>query len=384
MNTTQLCAFESFRPEKMMFSKPESGSISGSIPKIQFKRVRINIRNPDNTVGDFILSTPPNLLCYGLQENIDMATGSVSGYVFPICLWGRQGPTPEESLFVDQFNAMVEMCKKHLVENRDSIEKYDLEMNDLKKLNPLYWKMDKGKVVEGRGPMLYAKVLMNKKEDKIGTIFIDDQTNVMINGLDLLNKRCTVTCALKIESIFIGNKISLQIKLFESVVNVVDTSLKTFLRPISTLRLEDDGSVYGDGPAVSSLGGAAGSLDPATIAPGAGSTLNPPPPSSIQGDEEEEEMLEEEEEYGQEGGTGKENDIYTTEETRFEGVEEGLFAKDVPQVPVSSFPEVAVATTTPKDVFTAPSLSTVLSGQEGTSGTRKPRTKKANGVSGSR
>ena len=34
------------------------------------------------------------------------------------------------------------------------IEKYDLEKADLKKLNPLYWKREQGKIVEGRGPTL--------------------------------------------------------------------------------------------------------------------------------------------------------------------------------------------------------------------------------------
>ena len=52
---------------------------------------------------------------------------------------------------------------------------YNLDFSDLKRFNPLYWKTEKGKIVEDRGPTLYAKCLYNKGEQKINTIF--DITN---------------------------------------------------------------------------------------------------------------------------------------------------------------------------------------------------------------
>lgn len=233
MNNLQLSDYKTFDVRKITFSKPEVGSISGNLPKISFKRLRIGARYPDGSHGDLLIQTPENLLSFGLQENTDLATGAVSGYQFPICLWSRNGATEEEKAFTDKFNEIVDHIKAYLVAHRDEIEKYDLELTDLKKFNPLYWKMEKGKVVEGRGPMLYVKVMSSKKTGQILTGMIDDETNTYIDPMDLLNKRCYITGAIKIESIFIGNKISLQLKLFEAVIRVIDTSnsVRGLLRP---------------------------------------------------------------------------------------------------------------------------------------------------------
>lgn len=231
----QLSDYQSFDVRDIVFSKPEIGSISAnsSGPKISFKRLRIGARYRDGSQGDLLLRTPENLLSFGLQENTDLGTGAVSGYQFPICLWNRNGATPDEKAFTDKFNEIVEYVKSYLVAHRDDIEKYDLELTDLKKFNPLYWKMEKGKVVEGRGPMLYVKVMSSKKTGQILTGMIDDDTNAYIDPMDLMNKRCYITGALKIESVFIGNKISLQLKLYEAVVKVIDNqnSVRGLLRP---------------------------------------------------------------------------------------------------------------------------------------------------------
>ena len=232
MNPTQVSDFRNFNVDNIVFSKPEVGSIAGSIPKISFKRIRLAVRNPDHSVGEFVMLSPANLLSFGLQENIEMGTGVVNGYQFPVCLYNKNGASEEEKKFVTMFNQIVEHCKKHLVGHRDDIEKYDLEMNDLKKFNPLYWKMEKGKIVEDRGPMMYLKVVNNRATDKISTFFIDDETNTFMDPKDLLNKRCLTTVAIKFESIFIGNKISIQIKLKEAIVRLMDTTtVQSLLRP---------------------------------------------------------------------------------------------------------------------------------------------------------
>lgn len=236
----QLSDYKTFDVKNITFSKPEIGNISGNLPKISFKRLRIGARYSDGSQGDLLIQTPENLLSFGLQENTDLTTGAVSGYQFPVCLWNRNGATAEEKAFTDKFNDIVDYIKTYLVEHRDEIEKYDLELTDLKKFNPLYWKMEKGKIVEGRGPMLYVKVMSSKKTGQILTGMIDDETNTYIDPMDLMNKRCYITGAIKVESIFIGNKISLQLKLFEAVVKVIDNnnSVRGLLRPNAKPRPE--------------------------------------------------------------------------------------------------------------------------------------------------
>lgn len=233
MNHTQLTNFKDYDVNRLIFSNPEVGSIPGSVSKLTFKRIRLATKNLDGTIGDLVLATPPDLMCYGLQEQTDPATGVVNGYQFPLVLWNRNNPTEEEKDFTTTIHKICDACKEHLVKNRDSIEKYDLEMNDLKKFNPLYYKMEKGKVVEGKGPMLYIKTLASKKDGiiKVHTIFTDGETNELITPMDLMNKRCYVRGAIKFESIFIGTKISIQLKLFEAQVKVIDRAFKSLLNP---------------------------------------------------------------------------------------------------------------------------------------------------------
>jgi len=227
MSSIQLTNVNQFNTKNLVFSKPDGGNID----KIKFKRIRIATRYPDGSVGDLIIATPPNLHCFGLQESKDLGSNAVNGYSMPLCLWSRNGPTEDERKFTDTFTAIADHCKKYLLEHRDEIEKYDLDASDLKKFNPLFWKMEKGKVVEGRGPMLYAKAILNKKLNKISTIFVNEETNEEIDPFELMNKVCSVTAAVKIESIFIGNKISLQVKLFEVVYRMRELSVRGLLRP---------------------------------------------------------------------------------------------------------------------------------------------------------
>ena len=240
-HTTQLTDFKEYDVNRLIFSNPEIGNIPGSVSKLTFKRIRLATKNQDGTIGDLVLATPPDLMCYGLQEQTDPATGVINGYQFPLVLWNRNNPTEEEKAFTTTIHKICDACKDHLVKNKDTIEKYDLEMTDLKKFNPLYYKMEKGKIVEGKGPMLYIKTLTSKKDGniKVHTIFTDGDTNELINPMDLMGKRCYVRGAIKIESIFIGTKISLQLKLFEAQVKVIDRAFKSLLNPNVIINREE-------------------------------------------------------------------------------------------------------------------------------------------------
>lgn len=229
MYSTKLSTPKEYNIDNMIFSKPETGNIPGSVPKLSFKRIKINTKNGDGTVGDLIFETPPDLFSFGLQENREMGTGNINGYVLPICLWNKNGATEDEKCFISVLDKVIERCKEHLLANKDEIEKYNLEASDLKNLNPLYWKKEKGKIVEGKGPVLYIKTLMSKKNEKISTVFINEETNEEIDPFDVLNKYCFVRGAVKIESLFIGKTISLQIKLYEVVVRLIDSERKTLL-----------------------------------------------------------------------------------------------------------------------------------------------------------
>lgn len=239
-DNTQITPIQGYDTKRIVFSEPISGSIPDSKPKIEFKRINISTRNEDGSTGELILPTT-RLFSFGVSENTSQETGKVSGYTFPLCLWSKDGPSEEEKQWTDLFDNIVEKCVDHLVENREEIEMFELSRADLTKskggLNPLYWKKEKhtnenGKtvmrVVPGSGPTLYTKLIFSKKNDKFLSQFFDINDEP-IDALDLMGKYCYTNAAIKIESIFIGSRISLQVKLYEAVVEPTSTGMRRLL-----------------------------------------------------------------------------------------------------------------------------------------------------------
>ncbi len=210
----------------MVLGKPEKGTIPGS--GVTFLRVKIGTKYDKDTVGDLILQTS-RLYGYGVQENKN-PEGRVTGHVFPLVMWDRQNPSEYEKQFTDTITNISNHCVDWLLDNRDVVEKYDLERGDLKKFNPLYFKKEKGKIIEGKPPTLYTKLMQSKKSGII-SMFINNDTNKEVDAMTLLNTHCYAEAAIKIESIFIGNKISLQVKLYEAVVTPREGGKKSLLRP---------------------------------------------------------------------------------------------------------------------------------------------------------
>jgi hypothetical protein len=97
-------------------------------------------------------------------------------------------------------------------------------------------------VVEGAAPTLYAKLIVSKKQgEKIITVFFDEDSGESVNALDLLGKHCYARAAIKVESIFIGNKVSVQFKLYECQVTLIDFGHKRLLqRPASDSRVGNE------------------------------------------------------------------------------------------------------------------------------------------------
>lgn len=234
---TQLISADSYDVENIVFSTPVEQKIPDS--KISSKRIFLSTRNPDGTVGELCMATD-EIYSFGVNLNLDEKNKDlVTGYTMPLCLFNKNGPTESEKQFVDTFNRIVEKCKDHIIENKDALDQYSLERSELKKIcNSLYYKRDpknKAKIMEGAGPTLYAKLIFNKKKNEITTTFFNSQTGEEINPLDLVDKHCYSKAVIKFESIFIGNKISLQIKLYDCGVKMIDSGRKKLLpRPTAS------------------------------------------------------------------------------------------------------------------------------------------------------
>ena len=135
MSNTQLTSAIGYQTNNMIFSKPEKGTIPGS--GLTYMRVKVATKYSDGTSGDLIMSTDSTeLYSYGVQEN-KSPDGNVNGHVLPLCMWDRDGPSHSQKQFTDTFDAVIDKCKDWLLDNKDKIEKYDLEKADLKKMNPI-------------------------------------------------------------------------------------------------------------------------------------------------------------------------------------------------------------------------------------------------------
>lgn len=241
---TQLTPAKGYDAKKrMVFSEPISGTIPGNGPKIEFKRINISTRNNDGTIGELVIPTT-KLFSFGVGENKDQNSDKVTGYTFPICLYSRDGPTDEEKTWVETFDKIVDRCVEYILEHKDDIDQYELTRTELTRskggLNPIYRKKERVKDektgqmvlrdVPGQGPTLYTKLIYSKKNNKFLTHFFNIKDEPL-DAMELMGKYCHVNAAIKIESIFIGGtgKISLQVKLYEAVVELSNAGPKKLL-----------------------------------------------------------------------------------------------------------------------------------------------------------
>jgi len=235
---TQLSNALEFDSANIVFQEPQLNSITlgDGKTKINYYRIPVGVRNPDGTLGELVFPTE-KVFSFGVQENKNMESDRIDGYSMALCMWNRDGATPEQKQWIETFSQAIERCKEHVVDIKEDIEKYDLEMSDLKKFNPLYYKREKGKIVEGRGPTLYPKLITSRKENppKILTPFYDQDTGENLNPRSLIGKYCHVTAAVKIESIYVGARISPQVKLYEAEIKLAQNKSRRLLARNTTV-----------------------------------------------------------------------------------------------------------------------------------------------------
>lgn len=234
MSNVRLSSIQNFNTENIIFSEAKESNIPGSY------RITIASRYPDKSTGPLLFSTD-NVYSFGIQENKSLDKPiRTTGFSIPLCLWNKDGPTEYQTQFIETIEKVSEHIKKHMLKNevKKAVKKYDLVESDLRKFNPLWYKKEDGQIVEGRGPMLYPKLMCDKNLN-IYTIFAD-QYGRDIDALDLIGQKCIVRACVKIESIFIGSKISLQVKVTEVEVQQQGNSRPRLLCKPTPLEEEEE------------------------------------------------------------------------------------------------------------------------------------------------
>lgn len=250
---TQLTIMNNLNVENIVFNKTIN-----SKGVFNNRYVPLSIKNPDGSIGDLVIQTCPNLFSFGIIENRDKKSDTLEGYSFPLYLWNRNGCAPEEKEWTDKFDDIVSKCKEYILNNKQELGCWDIEKSDLKKIaSCMWWKKNPstGRIQEGTGPTLYVKLMSFRNDNGVRfvTNIYDADTDDPISPQDIIQKRCHVTAAIKIESIFIGsdNKIRLQVKMLESVIRLSETKQKRLLPSrmmntvpsIEPIEQQDDNSI---------------------------------------------------------------------------------------------------------------------------------------------
>lgn len=241
--STQLSSPATYDVANMIFGKAIAGSAGGANgngPAIKYFRIPISTRNSDGSIGELVFQTE-ELFSFGVSRNTDQQSGKVTGYTFPLCMWNKDGATDAEKAFSNVIEQVVEKCKDHLILDSTKVEikKFNLKRDGLDSLgNFMYWKRgDDGAILQDKGPVLYPKLIESKKNNKIITGMFDSNGDD-IDPLSLEKKFCWVKAAIKIESIYVGSKISLQVKVYEAEVRLVESGARRLLqRPRSDARV---------------------------------------------------------------------------------------------------------------------------------------------------
>lgn len=221
MYSTQLTDFHHLDTDNIFFQTNDRDN--------GVQRIRVMTHHMDGTRGDLIVSTP-RFVTFGLQEIVNHHTKEPIGYQLPFVLWGKNGPTAEEQLFLDKLQEVTDTIKDYLLSHYP-----DLNPEAVASIDPVYYKKEKGEKVENKAPILFARLNSHRNEEDtiIRTLFTDDITKDRIDPLSTLNKRCLVQGAIKIESVILtpNGRPRLQIKLFEVKVRPLNSGFKSLLEP---------------------------------------------------------------------------------------------------------------------------------------------------------
>lgn len=217
----QLIDVFNFDATKIIFSDPEEKKIPND-SKLTYYTVNVKIQNPDGTKGDLIFNTG-RCMSYGINTEYD--TPSISVQFFD-----RDGPTEYQKAVIDCIEKITQRAREYLVEKRKALGLPKLEESDLKELGFVKYKTNEdGDIDLTKSPTASIKLMQRAySSDKNGEsvkldepevlskFYDEDDEDLEVDWKNFEKKRCFVTCAIKIQSIFI-NKMTkkLQTKLVE-------------------------------------------------------------------------------------------------------------------------------------------------------------------------
>ena len=215
--------------DNIIFSEPEEGKLPQANPNaipISFYRIYIKHKNGD----DVIMKIGP---CYtfGVSENFSQETKELTGYQMPLVMFDRDGASDYQKSVVEHLDQLSAMGKKAVISYKKQIKKGDLQESDVRNMNILYrYKDENGLYIQDKSPVLYCKLISSKKKGmKILTNFtlmdivngnckiVKNEKNepIELDPKKLIGVAGMAEVYVKLESIFIGSKMTYQIKAWD-------------------------------------------------------------------------------------------------------------------------------------------------------------------------
>jgi Protein of unknown function (DUF2738). len=237
---------DEYDSKNIHFDLPEERKIPNS--NMCYKSVPIGTKNPDGTVSDLYLKWKQPMFSFGVQELTSLETKKITGHSVSVCLYNKEGPTPEQEQGVQVLEEIIKAGKAFLLEHKAELGVAKLNESHLDKMdNMVYWETDKkaitpdgqknpnfGSKVPGKGPTMSPKLIEFPEKKKgnevipasVGTVFYlasEVDANGKMVEVDPFKYLSTKTsknyfhCSplIKLESIYFGAVKTFQCKLTE-------------------------------------------------------------------------------------------------------------------------------------------------------------------------
>jgi hypothetical protein len=148
---------------------------------------------------------------FGVARNT-LDTNSIS-YQISLCLYDRENPKDSEIKWAAKYEELATVCREYL--KNSEFKKLKGQIDAMKGLS---WKGNE--IGDADGPKLYPKIMFNQKKEEFITVFeTDEDMEDVEDPLTILDKRCKIKVALRFESIFIGSKVALQVRVNDALIS---------------------------------------------------------------------------------------------------------------------------------------------------------------------
>jgi len=234
---TELLELNSYDLNRLHFDPVVEHELQQGNKTIKYYKINIGSKNKGG-VGEFVFELPEFCHSFGVEE-FQNESGKPTNYSVSLSLLDLNNPTETQVELVKSFSTFIDKVKEHLVSIKKEIKKPTLDKSDLKKFNPMYQSLDEDGNPKGNAWYFSPKLIVKKnynKEDptdiqlKIDTKFYledDSDEPQEVSPLEFLGKKhFKFRGAIKVETIYIGSKISLQCKVYDGVVKPVTNERK--------------------------------------------------------------------------------------------------------------------------------------------------------------